>query len=78
MKSYIPKQTKFTRERVEAKLETGLAKKLDRYCAYLDSDRDYVISQALEIAFKKDKDFEAWLMKHPEEPTLGRPLGRLE
>jgi hypothetical protein len=78
MKPYIPKQTKLTRERVEAKLEAGLAKKLERYCQYLESDRDYIISQALEIAFKKDKDFEEWLAQHPVEPPVGRPLGRLE
>jgi len=61
MTSYIPKQSKQTRERVEAKLEVGLVQKLERYCQYLDSDRDYVISQALEIAFKKDKGFCEWL-----------------
>lgn len=61
MKTYIPKQTRLTRERVEVKLETALAQKLERYCEYLESDRDYIISQALEIAFKKDKGFEEWL-----------------
>jgi hypothetical protein len=61
MKPYIPKQTKLTRERVEAKLEVSLIRKLERYCAYLDSDRDYIISQALEIAFKRDRGFEEWL-----------------
>ncbi|MBK7929289.1 MAG: hypothetical protein IPJ98_17975 [Bryobacterales bacterium] len=61
MKTYIPKQTKLTRDRVEVKLETGLAQKLERYCEYLESDRDYIISQALEIAFKKDRGFDEWL-----------------
>jgi hypothetical protein len=78
MKPYIPKQAKLTRERVEAKLESSLAQKLERYCLYLDSDRDYVISQALDIAFKKDKGFDEWLTQHPVEPLSGRPLGRLE
>jgi hypothetical protein len=78
MKPYILKQTKLTRERVEAKLEAGLVKKLERYCEYLESDRDYVISQALEIALKKDKGFEEWLTQHPVEPLLGQPLGRPE
>jgi hypothetical protein len=61
MKSYITKQTKLTKERLEAKLETALAWKLAKYCEYLDSDRDYVVSQALEIAFHKDKGFSEWL-----------------
>ena len=52
---------KRTRERVEAKLDRELVEQLEAYCTYLDSDRDYVIGQALEIAFKKDKGFmEQW------------------
>jgi predicted transcriptional regulator len=61
MKSYIEKQTKLVRERVEAKLEQSLMQKLEQYCEYLDSDRDYVISQALAIDFEKDKGFGEWL-----------------
>ena len=61
MSSYIPKQPKQTKERIEAKLDRELIRKLERYCAYLDSDRDYVVSKALEIAFRKDKGFAQWL-----------------
>jgi hypothetical protein len=61
MKSYIPKQTKLTKDRLEAKLEAGLIQKLEKYCEYLDSDRDYVLAQVLQIAFKKDKGFAQWL-----------------
>ena len=61
MKTYIPKQPKHQRERVEAKLDERLVRKLEKYCEYLDSDRDYILSQALEIAFKKDKAFGEWL-----------------
>jgi hypothetical protein len=64
MSTYIPKQIKRTRERVEAKLDRELIDQLEAYCAYLESDRDYVIAQALEIAFKKDKAFmEQWRSK---------------
>ena len=59
--SYIPKQEKRTRERVEAKLDRELIRKLEQYCTYLESDRDYVIGKALEIAFDKDKGFAEWL-----------------
>jgi hypothetical protein len=61
MKSYIAKQPKITKERVEAKLDAKLVRELELYCQFLDSDRDYVISQALLIAFKKDAEFNAWL-----------------
>ena len=71
--TYIPKQTKLTRERVEAKLEIGLIRTLESYCEYLESDRDYVISQALEIAFKKDKGFAEWLTSRPAE-TPAEPM----
>ena len=50
MSSYIPKQPKQNRDRVEAKLDRELIRMLERYCQYLDSDRDYVIGKALEIA----------------------------
>jgi hypothetical protein len=62
MKSFIPKQPKHARERVEAKLDERLVRKLERYCAYLESDRDYIITQALELVFRKDKGFSAWLL----------------
>lgn len=77
MKTYIPKQPKHQRERVEAKLDERLVRKLERYCEYLDSDRDYVLSQALEIAFKKDKAFGEWLARQgallPAHPPAARP-----
>lgn len=70
MKSYITKQPKQIRERVEAKLDRTLVRTLEQYSQYLDSDRDYVISQALAIAFKKDTGFGAWLAaQSPATPT---------
>ena len=65
MAPYITKQMKPIRERIEAKLDRELITQLERYCEYLESDRDYVIAQALAIAFRKDKAFRAWLLKHP-------------
>ena len=61
MKPYIRKQPKQTRERIEAKLDASLVRKFERYCQYLDSDRDYVLTQLLEMAFRKDKGFTLWL-----------------
>lgn len=63
--TYIPKQTKLTRERVEAKLDVALIEELERYCQYLESDRDYVVGQALELVFRKDKGFRQWLGRQP-------------
>ena len=61
MKPFIPKQPKQTKERIETKLDQKLLQKLEKYCEYLESDRDYVITQVLELAFKKDKGFTEWL-----------------
>ncbi|PWT96951.1 MAG: hypothetical protein C5B51_32335 [Terriglobia bacterium] len=61
MKTYIPKQPKHSRERIEAKLDARLVRQLEQYCQYLESDRDYVLSQVLELIFRKDKGFAAWL-----------------
>lgn len=63
--TYIPRQVKRERERIETKLDRELIQKLESYCQYLESDRDYVIAQALEIAFHKDKGFDEWLKKRP-------------
>jgi hypothetical protein len=68
--SYIPRQEKRTRERVEAKLDRELIERLECYCRYLDSDRDYVIGKALEIAFDKDKGFAEWLKTQPPQMPL--------
>ena len=70
MKSYIPMQPKVLKERIEAKLEVELIRKLERYCVFMNSDRDYVISQFLEVAFKKDKLFADWLGRQPAEAPV--------
>ncbi len=75
--SYIPKQIKRERERVEAKLDRELIARLEHYCRYLESDRDYVISQALVIAFQKDKGFAEWLKDQPAELPEKAPARRL-
>lgn len=72
--SYIPKQIRREKERVEAKLDRELITQLEHYCRYLDSDRDYVISQALTIAFQKDKGFADWLKNQPAELPEKAPV----
>ena len=66
MKFQIPRQSKPTRERVDLKLERSLLQKLERYCQYMESDRDYVISCMLQIVFRKDKGFAEWLRSHDQ------------
>ena len=76
MKPYIPKQPRQTLERLEIKLEHSLVQKLERYCEYLESDRDYVIGCVLQVVFRKDKGFGDWLRSQhasvPAQPAAGR------
>jgi hypothetical protein len=75
--TYIPKQVKRERERIETKLDRELIQQLERYCEYLQSDRDYVITKALEIAFQKDKAFGEWLKAQPvARHAASEPQGR--
>jgi hypothetical protein len=34
---------------------------LDSYGRFIDDSWDYIISQALELVFKRDKEFARWL-----------------
>ena len=70
MKFRIPKQLKPTRDRIDVKLDTAILEKLDRYCQYMESDRDYVVGTILQIVFKKDKGFAEWSRTH--EPSAAR------
>jgi len=78
MKTYIPKQPRQTRERLEIKLERSLLQNLERYCEYLESDRDYVIGCLLQIVYRKDKGFGDWLRSKPSSvfvhPQERRPV----
>jgi hypothetical protein len=65
MPSYIPRQIKPVRERIEAKLDRDLVIELEQFCEYLESDRDYVVAQALSVVFRKDKGFLTWKETHP-------------
>jgi hypothetical protein len=77
MKTYIPKQPKYTKERIETKLDARLVRQLEQYCQYLESDRDYVLSQVLGLIFRKDRGFTEWLasknMAAPAEIVSARP-----
>lgn len=74
---YIPKQIKREKDRLEAKLDRELIAQLEQYCRYLESDRDYVITQALVIAFQKDKGFGNWLKNQPADLPEKPPARKL-
>ena len=69
--AYIPKQVKQVRERLECKIDRDTVRTLVLYCRYLESDRDYVVGQALEVAFRKDRGFAKWLKEQPQRVEAG-------
>jgi bacterioferritin (cytochrome b1) len=72
MRFNIPRQHKPLKERIDLRLEQSVLQKLDRYCRYMESDRDYVIGTVLQIVFKKDKGFAEWLKSHEASPAVER------
>ena len=43
---------------------------LKRYAEFLDSTQEYVVVQALRLAFRRDKEFHAWLATHYPETRV--------
>ena len=78
MPTYIPRQIKPVRERIEAKLDRDLVLELEQFCEYLESDRDYVVAQALGVVFRKDKNFSAWKETHPISQARGEETNRTQ
>lgn len=78
MPTYIPRQIKPVRERIEAKLEQELVLELEQYCQYLESDRDYVVAQALSVVFRKDKGFLTWKQTHPTSQARNEESNRTQ
>ena len=56
--SFIPKQDKTPKTRLNVHLRADVAEQAKRYAEYLDSDLDHVVEQLLLKAFRADKDFQ--------------------
>jgi hypothetical protein len=78
---FIPRQVKPpARIAVTYKLPQSVAGLLKAYAEFLDSSQEYVVTETLQHAFRKDREFQAWLTTtHPEmatavdrSPTAGR------
>ena len=61
----IQPQQKIVRDRIEVRLDRDLAQELERYCKFIQSDRDYVVSQVLKLLFAKDREFREWSTASP-------------
>jgi hypothetical protein len=65
---FIPRQVKPpARIAVTCKLPQHIATLLKGYAEFLDSSQEYVVTETLQLAFRKDREFQAWLATtHPE------------
>jgi hypothetical protein len=54
-----PKQPKTTV--VQLRLDEEVRMKLAKYAEFLDSSPSYVVTEALKLVYRKDKDFQSWL-----------------
>jgi len=71
-----PKQPKTTV--VQLRLDDEARMKLTKYAEFLDCSPSYVVTEALKLVCKKDKQFESWLSgqhtKASEPTTKGESL----
>ena len=59
---FIPRQVKPPpRQAITCKLPEETADLLKRYAEFLDSTQEYVVNETLLVAFRRDKEFQAWL-----------------
>lgn len=54
-----PKQSKTTV--VQLRLDEEVRFKLAKYAEYLDCSPSHVVTEALKLVYRKDKDFQSWL-----------------
>jgi len=75
---FIPRQVKPpARLPLTCKVPEATATLLKHYAEFLDSTQEYVVVQTLSLAFRKDKEFHAWLATtHPDArlPESESPL----
>ena len=60
----IAPQLRAERQVLSLKVDVRLLVVLKHYTEFIESAQDYVISQALLVAFSKDPDFLSWLEAH--------------
>jgi hypothetical protein len=60
----IQPELKIERETVPFRIPKELAARVSLYAQFLDSGRDYVVTQILHYVVDRDREFAAWLQEH--------------
>jgi hypothetical protein len=59
---FIPRQAKPpARQAINCRVPIETARLLKRYAEFLDSTQEYVVHEILQVAFRRDKEFQTWL-----------------
>ena len=59
---FIPRQVKPpARVPITCKVPEEIANLLKQYADFLDSSQEHIVSETLRVAFRRDKEFQAWL-----------------
>ena len=74
MSSYIPQRVKRAKQQITVKLFEDRLAMLDHYGRFIEDSRDYIIDQALDLVFKKDKDFLQWLDQKSRDAAGGNVI----
>lgn len=72
-------ETPIAKRKYYIRLADPLAQAMERYAEFISaSSVEHVITQALELVFRKDAEFRAWLEKNPSskkvQPVTKEPL----
>ena len=71
---FIPRQVKPpARLAITCKVPEDIATVLKQYAEFLDSSQEYVVAETLRLAFRKDKEFHAWLSATHPETRMAEP-----
>jgi hypothetical protein len=69
--AFIPRQAKPpARVPINCKVPEEIASLLKQYAAFLESSQEHIVSETLRVAFRRDKEFQAWLATRRAEATL--------
>jgi hypothetical protein len=68
---FISRQVKApARIALTCKVPEALATLVKYYAEFLDSTQEYVVTETLRVAFRRDKEFQAWLATSHAEMNL--------
>jgi hypothetical protein len=82
----IPTKHVELKETLSCRIEQAVHERLKLYATFIDSPKEYVVTQALDRLFRGDKEFAQWLATRPEggglstdrlaERATGEPANR--